>query len=216
MIYTPINKNEWPRREIFDFFSGLADPFYMVSFNADITGLCEFAKRNGLSLYHCTVKLVTDAVNSIGAFRCAAQAGDIVLLEKRRPSFTHLDKGSELFRIITMPCEGGYEDFCAAAKARIAEQKKFIDPQEEGIDLIYISCLPWLDMTALTNEHDVGTEEAKLDSVPRIAWGRIKDESGRKKVNISVEVNHRFIDGVHIGMLAKKIEEMSEELKRNY
>ena len=210
--YSKIDKASWPRREIFDFFSQIADPFYMVSFNADITGLCGYAKARGLSLYHSMIKLVTDAVNSIEAFRCASMDGDIVLLEKRRPSFTHLERGSELFRIITMPCEGGYREFCASAKQKCAEQKAFIDPAAEGPDLIYISCLPWLDMTALTNEHDVGSEEVKLDSVPRIAWGKIKDEGERKKVNISVEVNHRFIDGVHIGMLAKKMEEMSEEL----
>lgn len=211
--YTVTDKASWPRREIYDFFSRIADPFYMVSFDLDITGLCGFAKARGLSLYHCMIKLATDAVNSIEAFRYAALGDDIVLLEKRRPSFTQLDRGSELFKIITMPCEGGFKEFCAEAGRKTESQTAFIDAAAEGCDLIYISCLPWLDMTALTNEHDVGTEEAKLDSVPRIAWGKIKDEGGRKRVNVSVEVNHRFIDGVHIGMLAEKLEKASEALK---
>lgn len=207
-----IDTADWPRREIFDFFSELADPFYMVSFNLEVTKLCRYAKAAGLSVYHCMIKLVTDAVNGVEAFRCALLGGEIVLLERRRPSFTALEKGSELFKIITMPCAGGFEDFCREAGERTREQTRFIDRTAEGPDLIYISCLPWLDMTALTNEHDVGTQAAKDDSIPRIAWGKIKDEGGKKLVNISVEVNHRFIDGVHIGRLAEKLEELMNVL----
>ena len=208
-----VNKDEWPRREIFDFFSGLAYPFYMVSFDIEVTRLHEFTRANGLSFYHCMVMLCTKAINDIEAFRYAIVDGNIVLLDGRRPSFTHLDRGSELFRIITMPCRGSYFDFCREAKERIESQKAFIDPASEGPDLIYISCLPWLKMTALTNEHDCGTEAVKNDSVPRIAWGRISNENGREYINLSVEVNHRFIDGVHIGMLANELERLMAELR---
>ena len=202
----------WPRREIFEFFGSLADPFYMVSFNIDVTGLYAYAKAHGLSFYHSMIWLVTHAVNDVEAFRYVFQNGELRLIDARIPSFTHLDRGSELFRIITLPCEGDIACFCRAAGERIARQTAFIDQSSEGADLIYISCLPWLDMTALTNEHDVGTAETGLDSVPRIAWGKIKDESGRKLVNISVEVNHRFIDGVHIGRFAERMEELMREL----
>ena len=183
---THIDKSEWQRREIFDFFSGIAYPFYSVCFNIEVTGLYSFVKREGLSFYHAMIYLCTRAVNQTEAFLYCAEGEEIYLLERRLQSFTHLAKGEELFRIITMPCEGGIRDFCRAAAEKCAGQSAFINKEAEGDDLIYISCLPWIDMTALTNEHDVGTEEAKLDSVPRIAWGRIKDEGGRKKVNFSV------------------------------
>ena len=199
---------DWPRCGIFRFFGSLADPFYMVSFNIDVAPLCRAVKAKGLSFYHSMVWVVTNAVNGIEAFRCTADREGVSVIDRRIPSFTHLDKGSELFKIITLPCEGGMEDFCRAAAEKISVQTEFIDQGSEGGDLIYISCLPWLDMTALTNEHDVGTEETKLDSVPRIAWGKYIPEGDRMRLNISVEVNHRFIDGVHIGMLAQSMEEL--------
>ncbi len=207
-----VDINAWPRKEIFDFFGSIADPFYMVSFDLPVTRLYRYAKENGLSFYHSMVWLVTRAVNSVEAFRYMFSAGELCLAPVRRPSFTHLDRGSELFRIITMPCEGDIASFCRAAAERASAQTAFIDPAAEGGDLIYVSCLPWLDMTALTNEHDVGTEETKLDSVPRVAWGRLKRQGEEMLLNISVEVNHRFIDGVHIGRFAERMEEIMREL----
>ena len=211
MEYVKVNRSEWPRGEIFDFFSALAYPFYMVAFDLEVTGLYNYAKTNGLSFYHCMIKLVTDAVNSVEAFRYALADGSLVLLKERSPSFTHLDRGSELFRIITMPCRGSYAEFCRDAKQMTGQTTGFIDSTCEGPDLIYISCLPWLDMTAITNEHDM-SDAVRDDSIPRIAWGRIKTEGEKKHLNISVEVNHRFIDGVHIGMLAQKMEKMISAL----
>ena len=34
-----IDKAAWPRREIFDFFSGISNPFYAVTFRQDVTAL---------------------------------------------------------------------------------------------------------------------------------------------------------------------------------
>lgn len=206
-----IDKSEWPRREIFDFFGRVADPFYMVSFNAEVTELYRYAKAKRLSFYHSMIWLCTMALNGTEAFRFAARGDDdILLLDGRRPSFTHLDRGSELFKIITLPCEGGLEEFCRAAAEKTAAQSAFIDAGAEGDDLIYFSCLPWVELTALTNERDTGS--SRLDSIPRVAWGKYFERGGGIYVNISIEVNHRFIDGVHIGRFADAIGSISASL----
>ena len=41
---------------------------------------------------------------------------------------------------------------------------------------------------------------------PRITWGRYGEENGRKKLGMSVEVNHRFIDGLHLGKFYEKLQ----------
>ena len=55
-------------------------------------------------------------------------------------------------------------------------------------------------MTGCTNERDFDRD----DNIPRIAWGRYGEENGRKKLGMSVEVNHRFIDGLHLGKIYEK------------
>ena len=55
----------WPRRGIYEFFSGLSQPFYSVTFTLDVTKLYACVKRRGLSFYYALTWLVTEAVNSV-------------------------------------------------------------------------------------------------------------------------------------------------------
>lgn len=205
---TPIDYNSWQRREIFEFFSAVSDPFYSVSFRLDVTRLYNYVKPRGLSFYYALVFLVTEAVNSVEALRVAMDGGKPVLLENRKPSFTDMKKGSEVFHIVTMPTGDSLEDFCAAAAEKSRNQQVLISAEEETQELLYISCLPWVDMTALTNERDFDRD----DSIPRVAWGKYTEENGRKTLCVSIELNHRFADGVHIGMFARELERLMAEL----
>ena len=198
----------WPRREIYEFFSAISNPFYVVTFRLDVTELYRAAKEREFSFYHGLIWLCTKAMERVDAFSYAVSEGQVVRLEGRRPSFTHLKPGSETFQIVTMPGEGSMEEFCAAAKEKSETQRFFIDPAGEGIDMIFFSCLPWVDVTALTNERNLD----KDDAIPRIAWGKFVEENGRKVLGFSLEVNHRFIDGLHIGQFARELERMIGEL----
>lgn len=203
-----IDKETWPRREIFEFFSAISHPFYMVTFTVDVTELYRYAKEKGISFYYALVYLCTKALNRVENFRYAIREGEVHLLDGRIPSFTDMKKGSELFHIVTMPCEGGIDEFCRAAAERSRNQEVFINSSCETDELIYYSCLPWLEMTALTNE---GLSDPD-DAVPRISWGKYVEENGRKRLNISLEVNHRFIDGLHIGRFCEELTALMKQL----
>ena len=203
-----INWADWPRKELFDFFSGMSQPFYSVTFGVDVTNLYRFAKENGLSFYYSLVCLCTRAVNRVEAFRYMVSGGDLYLLEERIPSFTDLKPGSERFHSVTMPCLGSIQAFCKAAREKSLAQTTFLDQASETDDLIYFSCLPWVELTALTNERDFDPD----DAVPRIAWGKYTEESGRKKLHISLELNHRFTDGLHVGKFYEELSRMIDAL----
>ena len=205
----PFDYDRWPRRELFEFFSAMSQPFYSVSFRVEVTRLYDYVKPRGLSFYYALIYLCTKAINSVEAFRIAIEGGAPVLLEERAPSFTDLKKGAESSHNVTMPAElGSLEDFCRAAAEKSRSRQSFIDPAAESAALIYFSCLPWVDITALTNERDFDRD----DSVPRIAWGRYTEENGKKTLGLSLEVNHRLIDGLHIGRFAQELERLIGEL----
>ena len=203
-----IDMNTWPRREIYDFFSPISNPFYSVTFTLDVTNLYRYVKERDLSFYYALVYLCTRAVNRVEAFLYTIEDGKVRMYDKRQPSFTDLEKGSELFRMVFVPCEGGLDEFCRAAKARSASQHFFFDPTAETNDLIYFSCLPWMDVTGLTNERNLDPD----DAIPRIAWGKYIDVKGRKQLHISLEINHRFIDGVHLGRFNEELCRLIEAL----
>lgn len=200
-----IDMDSWERREIYRFFSPLSDPFYAVSFRLDVTGLYDYCKSRELSFFLAMVYLVTQAVNDTEAFLYTLDGGEVCMLERREPSFTDRRAGEKYFHIVTMSCRGTLAQFCAEAAERSRAQRVFIAPAAEGKHLLYLSCLPWLDLTALTNERDPDRD----DAIPRIAWGRFTvDANGRRTLGMSVEVNHRFVDGADIGAFAARLEEL--------
>lgn len=204
-----IDYESWERRELFEFFSNVSHPFYSVTFNLDVTKLYNYTHARGLSFYYALSYLVTKAVNSVENFRYAVEDGEIVLFDELLCSFTDMRKGSDSFYIVTMPpFSGSLDDFCAAAKKKAESQKEFINMDSEGKNLIFISCLPWVELTGLTNERNFDRD----DNVPRIAWGKYRDDNGRKTLGMSVELNHRFCDGVHIGKFAAELERLISEL----
>ena len=203
-----IDMNTWPRREIYDFFSPISNPFYSVTFTLDVTNLYRYVKERELSFYYALVYLCTQAVNRVEAFLYTIEDGKVRIYDKRQPSFTDLEKGSELFRMVFVPCEGSLDEFCRAAKAKSESQHFFFDPTAETNDLIYFSCLPWMDVTGLTNERNLDPD----DAIPRIAWGKYIDLDGRKQLHISLEINHRLIDGVHLGRFNEELCRLIEAL----
>ena len=156
----PVALDTWPRREAYTFFSGLSDPFYSVTVTADVTALHTYTKRRGLSFYYALVWLCTQSINHTTAFRYAIRNGQPVLLARREPSFTDLHPGAEQFHIVTMPAGNALDDFCRAARAKSRAQTEFLSAAAESDALIYFSCLPWVSLTALTNERDFDADDA--------------------------------------------------------
>ena len=176
-----IDLERWDRREIFEFFSPLSHPFY------------------GLSFHYAMIWLVTRAVNGTEAFLYTIRGGEVFLLDRREPSFTDRFAGEKYFHIVTMPWEEELAGFCAAAAEKSRAQRGFID-----YALLFLSSLPWLDLSALNNERDLDPD----DAIPRIAWGKYTAENGRRTLGLSVEVNHRFVDGADVGAFAARLEEL--------
>lgn len=207
-----IDMNTWDRKEIYEFFSGVSDPFYMVSFIVDVTELREFTKRHHCSFYFSLIFLCIKAMSRVENFQYVCRDDGVYVLDERVPSFTDRKPDSELFYIVTLPAGEDILSFCQAAKEESQSQKCFIDFSEEGDGLVYFSCVPTLRLTALTNEFDLFASGFASDSVPRIAWGKYTEHQGRLELTFSMEVNHRFIDGVHIEKFASCLESLIAEL----
>lgn len=204
-----ISMEKWPRAEVFQFFSGLDNPFFSVTFTVDVTNLKQYSKTNRLSFYYALVYLCAKALDRVDAFHYTIHDGALCRLETRWPSFTDLKPGSEQFHIVSMPCEGSLSDFCQNAKARSLAQTEFIRMDIEGEWLFYCSCLPWLPLTALTDERPPDPD----DAIPRLSWGKYTEQNGRYTLGMSMTLNHRFVDGYHIGQFYQALCELMDNLE---
>ena len=207
-----LDLENWKRREAYEFFSNLSDPFYMVAFRQDVTELYEYVKKHSLSFYYGMIWLCTKALNDIEAFRIGIKDDEPVVYPYRRPSFTDLREGEEQFYIVTTDMSDDIDGYCRMAAEQSAKQDCFIELNKETDDLIYFSCLPWIELTALTNERDRNDPKMKDDSIPHVAWGKYIKENDRIFLSISLEVNHRFIDGIHIGLFKERMDQYLRSL----
>lgn len=203
-----IDKEHWNRREIFETFSNLDWPFYSVTLPIDITKVKKTAEKQHISFYFLLIWLCTKALNSVEAFRMRIRGNDVFLLESADPSFTVMEKGDEVFRIITEPWQEDRLLFSASAAQAAQTQQTFIRAGSESDSLIYFSCTPWFDFTAMTNERNF----EKADTIPRLSWGRYYRRRGRLFVHLSLDVNHRTVDGYHIGLFKAALEKFIAEL----
>ena len=202
-----VDRTKWSREELFSFFSHAPLPFYSISFTVDVTRVVDFSHKNKVSFYLSLIHLATRALNSVENFRYTIRNGEVWLLDERHPSYTDMHRGSDVFHIVTPGWNESLLSFIRDSASLSESQHCFIDLDREADDLFYVSCLPSLRMTAITSKHSDPD-----DCVPALTWGAYEDHGGRKELCMTLEVNHRFIDGIHVSMFARKLDELIAEL----
>ena len=186
-----LDLSTYPRRDAYEFMGSLS---YTLVFPIEVTRLRRFCKQEGISFYMGMCWCITEAMNSVEAFRCGMADGEPVVHDTRHPSFTYLPEGAEQFRIVTVLHEPDIVSFARHAREAAERQTVFIDMEKEKLPLIYLSCVPWMPITAVCGIHAPTPEE----TAPHVTWGRWEDSGGRLTLQLSVEVIHRFVDGLHM------------------
>lgn len=209
----PIDLNTWDRREIYSLFSGMTSPFYMLAFPLDVTSLYRYKKAHGISFYYALCWLCARALNSVENFRYVMRGDQIYFLDERIPSFTDMKPGSDLFYFVTPPMTDDLDAYCRNAREISIRCSSLLEPTEGNDDQIYISCIPGLDLTACTNPHNFGDPNETKNNISHITWGRYQEKDNRLILSISVEVNHCFVDGIHISRFAAELQQRIDSLK---
>ena len=138
---TIIDKETWPRRAHYDFFTPMSDPFYTLTFPVDVTP-CGPGAGAVPCLYPAMVFAVTKAMEAVDAFHYKDRDGVIVRHDTLVPSFTDLKPGSELFQIVTVEAGEDPADFCAGQGPGAAQTEFITSGPWDGDQLVYFTCLP--------------------------------------------------------------------------
>ncbi len=209
-----IDISSWERREHFEFYSKIATPHYCVAFNLDITNLLAFTRRNNISFYYSLIYLCTQSINEIDEFLLEAEDNKVFRIDRRVPCFTDLKKGSTSFHMVSLECDGDIIEF--AKKARETSIHNPLSVSALGgirESQIVFSCIPWANLTMCSNERDFTNPKLKDDTAPILIWGKYTENNGKYMINITLDVNHRFIDGYFVGQFVQKLETKISELE---
>ena len=72
------------------------------------------------------------------------------------------------------------------------------------INLIHFSAVPWIDFTSYSHARSFTFP----DSCPKISFGKMMEENGKKTMQMSVHVHHGLVDGYDVGLFISAFEEL--------
>lgn len=93
-----------------------------------------------------------------------------------------------------------------AAQTIEGQKEYFTGPL--GNDVFQCSSMPWVTYTHISH-----TNSGKKDNAtPLFDWGKYYEKDGRLFMPLSVQAHHSFVDGIHIGKYADKLQKYLNEL----
>ena len=197
-----IDVSTWNRAMHCEIFRNSVQPQYCVTFDLDVTNFLSKVKERDYSFTFSFVYAVTKCANEIEAFRCRFVDGRPAVFETINTSFTYLNKDTELFKVVNVPMQDKIEDYVALAKKTEEQQTAYFTAPMAN-DIYQFSPFPWVSYTHISH-----TDSGKKDNAtPLFDWGKFYERDGRILMPFSVQVHHSFVDGVHIGKLAEKLQD---------
>lgn len=203
MPATDIDLATWPRRDHYRLFRGLANPYFGVTLEVDVTAWRRAIEGAGLPAYASMIHAMTCATNAVEAFRLRIRGERVVRHDVVHPSFT-VPWGEDLFNFVVLDHDPDLDAFLArcvpAIAAASAAPALAQDPPGKD-DMVFLSCLPWLAFTGLTQAAGGGD-----DAFPRLVWGRFTERDGRVAMPLQVQVHHALADGLHVARFVAALE----------
>ena len=201
-----IDVEAWPRRDAYRLFSRGYLPYFAVTTPLDVTELCRYTKAEGLSFYRAMVYVLSRAMNELEPFRLRIRREGIAVCETVSPSYTTAgpDGTFGITDVDYVPGET-LAAFCRRSLEKEAAQgEQMVVEDDVRDDLIFISSVPWFETAAVLQEQPTDPD----DSFPRVLWDKIRERDGRKWVNLTLQLNHRLLDGAHVRDLLGRMNEL--------
>jgi chloramphenicol O-acetyltransferase type A len=199
-----IDMATWPRKSLFDFFRQTAAPHFSITAPVDVTRLEKRRRETGFSFFNAVLYAVMAAANAIPELRMRFRKDRVVKHKVVHASATVPIEGDR-FAFCGVEFVRSWERFDAACQAAIEKAKTQAELSEhiESDEWIFLSCLPWVGFTALTNPNG-GPD----DCIPRITWGKCETRFDQTSIPVGIQVHHALVDGLHVGRFYEALNDM--------
>ena len=192
----------YERRAQFDYFRSLAYPYVGVTVEVDVTDYLARLRAAGYPFFLSFCRSVTRAANAVPQLRQRIRGEGIVEYDACPGSVT-LATPDGGYCYCTLPERESLAGFLPAAEEaeRRALEAESLEDGEDGDRLLFLSSLPWLRFTALTQP-----VPAPADSNPRITWGKAFERAGRMLLPVALLCNHALVDGRQLAAFYETLE----------
>lgn len=204
--YQIIDEKAWKRAMHCAVFRNSVEPAFCVTFELDITNFLSKTKEQGYSFTLAMVYAVCKCANEIEEFRYRFLDGKVVLFDKIDTAFTYLNKETELFKVVNVSMQNSMKEYVELATITAREQKEYFTGPL-GNDVFQCSPMPWISYTHISH-----TNSGKKDNAtPLFDWGKYYQKDERYVLPLSIQAHHSFVDGIHVGRLADRLQQFMDE-----
>ena len=174
-----IDIENWNRKEHYEFFSKMANPYFGIVSEVDCTNAYLKSKELSLSFFAHYLHKSMIAVNSLEEFRSRIVDNEIVVFDKINAGAT-IDRADGTFAFIYVNFHADFEAFNKELQTEIANVKSStglrLNDDHMKKDLIRHSTLPWYTFSGLLHPTNFNKDE----SVPKITFGKYSIRGDRK------------------------------------
>ena len=198
-----INQSSWKRKQHYDHFRGLKDPYFGVVIPFNLTKAYQFSKANQVSFFGKYLHDCMKAINAVDEFKYRIVDNEVVVFDVINASATVM-RSNKTFGFSYIEFSDELDIFLKnlnSEKNRI-EHSEDLFPLRNDLECIYCSALPWFDFSG--HKEPVSGE---FESVPKLAFSKIVTQpDGSITMNVSINVNHALVDGYHVGLFTEKFQ----------
>lgn len=200
-----LDLNSWKRKEHFEFFTKMEEPFFGVTVQIDCTQAYAKSKELGISFFAYYLHKTLVAVNSIECFRYRIIDNEVCVFDQIDASATII-REDKTFGFSLIEYSENLNEFAEITKKEIAriQETTGLITRDFSINLIHFSAVPWVNFTSYSHARSFTFP----DSCPKISFGKMIDENGKKTMPMSIHVHHGLIDGYDIGLFLNCFEEL--------
>jgi len=195
-----LNKQDWNRKDHFDFFRTFDEPFYHLNLDVDCNEGLRTTKANGHSLFAWYLHSAMKAANAVKEFRYRIEGDDVYEYDVIHASPT-ISREDGTFGFGQLFFDEDLSTFHLQLKKEIERVKALsgLFTAEERPDVIHYSSLPWFSFTGLSHPRNFGDG----DSIPKISFGKIFQRDNKAYLPLSVHAHHALIDGNHVAQFVE-------------
>jgi chloramphenicol O-acetyltransferase type A len=204
-----LDVSTWKRRPHFELYQTMAQPFFNVCANVDVSKIWEQSRKDpSISFTLASLYLGSRAANSIEALRMRIRGNEVWVHDIVHFGTTVI-RPDNTFAFARIEHRDTFAEFARDGRAVIerARNSTGLEIPEGDDDEIYHSIIPWVHFTAFSNPI-----KGKGDSFPRVVFGKATETGGPMRKHlmpVGVEVHHALVDGYDVGRF---FEEFQREL----
>lgn len=208
---TLLDLENWNRKEHFEHFRKMEEPFFGATVEIDCTQAYQTAKKSNASFFIFYLHKTLTAVNAVENFKYRISEDKIYINDRIDASSTiGREDGTFGFSLIEYhPDFKTFEENALAEIKRVQNTKGLFTRSFDDDNLIHFSAIPWLNFTGLSHARSFTFP----DSCPKISFGKLMtSETGKRTMAMSVHVHHGLMDGLHLG---KFVDCFQEEMNKS-